>query len=191
MEHGTKSGYNKGGCRCNECRSAVAAWKREQRASKKKEKIATPPGVVVDFSLRNAPGRKIGAGEVGTRKVSNIGGSPALTGVMVSVLGAKPGDMVDIAYGPDEIVIRRSSQNMQRAVRLIDELQAGGYPLEVIRSSLVPVVEHYQPAIGDRVELRGYLGTVRALWDSGNTLTVEYDHGDTHDEPWAECIKVD
>jgi len=196
MEHGTKSGYNKGGCRCSECRAAVAAWKREQRASKKKERIAAPPGVVVDFSKRNAAGRKIGAGEVGSRKVSNIGGSPALTGVIVSVLGAKPGDMVEITYGADEIVIRRSSQNMQRAVRLIEELQAGGYPLEVIRSFLVPVVEHYQPAIGDRVDLRGYRGTVhrgtvRALWDSGNTVTVDYDDGSTHDEPRGECNKVD
>jgi hypothetical protein len=82
---------------------------REKRASKKKERIATPPGVVVDFSKRNAAGRKIGAGEVGNRKVSNIGGSPALTGVIMSVLGVKPGDMVEITYGADEIVIRRAT----------------------------------------------------------------------------------
>jgi hypothetical protein len=107
MEHGTKSGYNKGGCRCNECRAAVAAWKRERRASVRKDRPPTPSGVVVDFSRRNAPGRKIGDGEVGTRKVSNIGGSPALTAVMVSVLGSKPGDSVEITYGADEIVIRR------------------------------------------------------------------------------------
>lgn len=107
MEHGTKSGYNKGGCRCSECRAAVAARMRERRARIKKEREPTPPGVVVDFSLRNGPGRKIGVGEVSTRKVSNIGGCPALTAVMISVLGVKHGDNVEITYGADEIVIRR------------------------------------------------------------------------------------
>lgn len=141
MEHGTKSGYNKGGCRCNECRAAVAAWKRERRASAKKEKAPKPPGVVVDFSARNAPGRKIRDGEVGERKVSNIGGSPALAAVVLSVLGSKPGDTVEITYGADEIVIRRAGEEKREVVRDYDpgvvkgddSMSQPGHPLHTTR----------------------------------------------------------
>jgi hypothetical protein len=106
MEHGTKSGYSKGGCRCSECRAAVAAYKRDLRARVKKEPKHTPDGVIVDFTARKP--RKIGAGEVSARKVSSISGCAILTGVAVGVLGAKPGDTVEITYGADEIVIRRA-----------------------------------------------------------------------------------
>jgi len=87
---------------------------------------------------------------------------------------------------------------MSKALELVQELLDGGMSVKDIQAHLwahevvgrgPPVVDRYQPAVGDRVDLCGYRGTVRAIVDA-NTIRVDYDDGDLDDESTAYAVKI-
>jgi hypothetical protein len=102
--HGTSGNYRRG-CRCDQCRDAYAKHRRDDRA---KWRAMRGPVSTVHIPADESPGRKIKFGEVRDRKVTSVYGSPALSVIMVGVLRLAPGDMAEITYGADEIIIRRA-----------------------------------------------------------------------------------
>ena len=104
-KHGTRGGYQRG-CRCEGCAAANRDYRRRHSAGLIPERIPAVPVVKV-FSDIRAAGQRIGVGEKRVRKVSEIGGTPCLGGVPVSLIGAEAGDTVEVEYQVDCIIIRK------------------------------------------------------------------------------------
>ena len=102
MNHGSRSTYDRLGCRCDLCTAASTASKRLQR-----ERYRSQRGIKAAVADR---GRKITLGEVRERDVAGGYGAPIVSGIVVHTLGVAHGDTVEITYGADEIVIRRPRQ---------------------------------------------------------------------------------
>ncbi len=99
MSHGSRSTYDRQGCRCELCTAASTSAKRLQRERYRASHEIEPS--------QSKKWKKIQSGEVQVRKTADKFGAPVIA-VTVHTLSVCGGDTVEITYGADEIVIRRA-----------------------------------------------------------------------------------